>query len=211
MDNLLEYIVTLLFAAIYFFGNMFSKKSEDDTESPSRRETTPQEDPDALDRQRRIQDEIRRKIMERRGQETETRSQRAEAAPQATEVSQPEPVVARQETPVKSVRRNSDTATFSWDESDNAYGDQMASQLKLIEATKREAAKLQLKASQFSKVRDSKEGHSKSKRRSNLFSGSVRSSLRDPAAARAAFIYGEVLGQPVSMRKGSQVPGLIVN
>ena len=37
---------------------------------------------------------------------------------------------------------------------------------------------------------------------------SVRSNLKDPKVARSAFIYGEVLGPPVSLRKGSGVPGL---
>ena len=39
--------------------------------------------------------------------------------------------------------------------------------------------------------------------------GSARFTLRDPSAARTAFIYGEILGQPISQRKTQTIPGLI--
>jgi hypothetical protein len=68
MDNILEILIPLIFAGIYFFGNMFSGKSDGDS-TPSIPGGHQEEDPDVIERQRKIQEEIRRKIAERRGEE----------------------------------------------------------------------------------------------------------------------------------------------
>lgn len=222
MDNLLEFIVPLIFAAIYFFGNMLSGKSDaDDKPKPLRRRETP-EDAEAAERQRKIQEEIRRKIMERR-QAAETaepvrqmsaydeqqreRRRALEAAreQEATVKQATPPPVRRQVEPPPRVAKKSEGG-FSWDASDDIYESQMAQQLKRIEATKQKAEKLKKQAKQASSA--SKSQSKKEPRSSRTFSGPIRSQLKDPAAARAAFIYGEVLGQPVSERKQSSVPGL---
>lgn len=211
MDNILEILVPLIFAAIYFFGNMFGKSNEGEDASPGQPRRRAAEDDDAAERQRNIQEEIRRKIMERR-RATEG------GQPQAAPVSQ-EPRKATREvvhgsrevppplvTATQEAEAESTSATFSWDESDNAYEDSMQAQLKQIEETKRRAEKLKKQAV---KQRETFGETKKAKRKTGgYFTGSVRDSLRDPRAARAAFIYGEVLGQPISLRKGQFVPGL---
>lgn len=89
----------------------------------------------------------------------------------------------------------------------NTYADQMNRQLKKIEATKREAARLQSKSSQWGS--HAKKGTSNPRNSETMRAGqSVRSSLKNPGAARSAFIYGEVLGPPISLRKTTSVPGL---
>jgi hypothetical protein len=67
MDNILEILIPLIFAAIYFFGNMFSGKSDGDS-APSSGSGRQEKDPDVIERQRKIQEmrEIRRKIAQRR-------------------------------------------------------------------------------------------------------------------------------------------------
>ena len=205
MDNLLEIIGTLVFVGIYFFGNMISKKNDsEDRPAKPRRQLTPVEDPDTMERQRRVQDEIRRKIMERRGQTASQAEPMREEAPVARPITMPPPVMQRE------VEKSSDSGTFSWDESDDSYDSAMERQLKQIEATKREAAQLQSQTSKtnLGGIGSLGETSQRRKRRGAIFSGSVRSSLQDPAAARAAFIYGEVLGPPVSLRKSTGVPGL---
>lgn len=233
MDNILEILVPLIFAAIYFFGNMVTGKSKDDEDAPSqlpRRRNPDEIDPEIVERQRRIQEEIRRKIMERRqaGSESgvpaaglgelrrepaqEVRAKREESGQTRKETrervhenrSSPPPLVSGKPSgsepePLRPV--------FSWDESDDAYASSMEAQLKQIEATKRQAE--QLKREAVSK-RKSMEGSTGQKVGSGRrFTGTVRDSLRNPEAARAAFIYGEVLGQPVALRKGAgTVPGL---
>jgi len=231
MDNLLEYIVPLVFAAIYFFGNMMSKKEGDDASPAAPRRQQSPDEAEAAARQRKIQEEIRRKIMERR----QAAEREDGAAPVVPAPAQPErgrltdydrqlqkrgeaaaarratPEVVRQPTPPRipkeapaSKVEEVQSRGFSWDTSDNAYETQMQEQLRRIEATKRQAAQLKKQAAAAGVKTESK-------RRSGSgrsFSGPVREQLQDPAAARAAFIYGEVLGQPVSLRKQSSVPGL---
>ena len=211
MDNLLEFVVPLIFAAIYFFGNMLSKGGEDDAPKPSRPQRRPEADPAAEERQRRIQEEIRRKIMERRHAAEGAPSER-NVRRERTPPPQPEPApvaeVTKQPVEVTSVEQ-SETKDFSWDVSDNAYETEMQRRMQEIEATKQRAKQLQQQAAQASKRADTPSRSQRSGRQGHSrLSGSVRQSLRDPAAARAAFVYGEVLGQPVSLKKSSSVPGL---
>ena len=229
MDNLLEILVPLIFAAIYFFGHMFSGKSDDDApaERPARRGGR---DDEAAERQRKIQEEIRRKIMERRGesqeggrsrppQQAETAYDRAQAERRAAaeqhrraNEAQTEPTRQHMEreapTPQRR-RREPEEGAFSWDQPNDAYGSKMEDKLKQIEATKRRAAKLSKEAKASREKLKSTDSASSGRRgRSREARRPVRSTLTDPGAARVAFIYGEVLGTPVSQKKAATVPGL---
>ena len=175
MDNILEILIPLIFAAIYFFGNMFSGKSDGDS-APSSGSGRQEEDPDVIERQRKIQEEIRRKIAQRRSSE-------GSRAPIDTVSSSPAP---RQSQP--------ETASFEY---------QMQERLRQIEATEKRAKKLKQQA------RITRSNTTFAQNPSRRARGSARSNLRDPAAARIAFIYGEILGQPVSQRKTQTIPGLI--
>jgi hypothetical protein len=177
MDNILEILIPLIFAAIYFFGNMFSGKSDVDS-APSSGSGRQEEDPDVIERQRKIQEirEIRRKIAHRRSSEG-SRAHLGSAS------SSPAP---RQNKP--------ETAS---------YESQMQERLQRIEATEKMAKKLK---------QQSRINYSNTTFAQNppwIARGSARSILRDPSAARTAFIYGEILGQPVSQRKTQTIPGLI--
>ncbi len=234
MDNLFEVIVPIIFAAIYFFGNMLSKKSDDDG-LPSGRSSG--EDADAIERQRRIQEEIRRKIMERRraaedgapmgAPSSSAASSRREQADSARDRSFPErhrkgqpelshpsrhPVGHRrkmreQQKETLDRRHSSHPAPV-----DDAYGNQIQAKLEQIEATKIQAERLRKQAAQSaSSLRPAQstpgsQADMSGRRRPAL--GSVRATLRNPATARAAFIYGEVLGPAISQRKKQTVPGL---
>ena len=171
MDNILEILIPLIFAAIYFFGNMFSGKSDGDS-APSIPGGRQEEDPDVIERQRRIQDmrEIRRRIAERRGGED------SRSPLDAPSQSQPPPAT---------------------------YESQMQERLQRIEATERRAEKLK------QQVRITQTNSTFAQNPSRISRGSARATLRDPSAARAAFIYGEILGQPISQRKTQSIPGLI--
>lgn len=232
MDNILEILIPLAIAAVYFFGNMFSGKSEENEEKPPslsrQRGGQDEDDIDVHERQRRIQEDIRRKIMERRGGSGSEQPQAAPAgdewqerrsvaqAPRETSEAQKNTREAVHETrDDRATRRDSGQGygyeatppAFSWDESDNAYDSGMQAQLKRIEATKRQAEKLKKQAAQRQKT--SKDEEKPKRRTGGYFTGTVRESLQDPQAARVAFIYGEVLGTPIGLRKGSSsVPGL---
>jgi hypothetical protein len=233
MDNFLEILIPLIFAAVYFFGNMFSGKSKEEEDGPPTlpRSRGGEGDPEAAERQRRIQEEIRRKITERRrasggepktsspapaGHEFRQRRQEVEAPRQAREAAEArrERAEATREEPsaysMPTHEREAESAspTFTWDESDNAYDSTMQARLKRIEATKRKAEKLRRQAAERSDGSDGGSGR-RQQRTGGYFTGTVRESLQDPQAARVAFIYGEVLGRPVSLRKeASSVPGL---
>lgn len=179
MDNIFEYIIPIAFAAIYFFGNKLSEKTKEVFDQRP-------EDTEVDDRQRRIQEEIRRKIMERRNDAS--RASPSKSFPKAGDgvdvpKSKPEPVTSTSDT----------------------FASQLKARLEKVEATNRQAQELQKQGAIIASSNSRSVARS---RAGGLFSGNVRSSLRDPAAARAAFIYGEVLGTPVSQKKVSNVPGL---
>lgn len=233
MDNIFEILVPLVIAAVYFFGNMFSGKSEDDAAPPTlprqRGADEDSDEVDAIERQRRVQAEILRKIMERRrgsgntppsvapvGSDMRHRRGDADMA-RKTPAAQKQTRDAVHETrdrrsSEREARRDLSNETtpsaFSWDQSDNAYDSGMEAQLKRIEVTKREAEKLQKQAVSRRKTNLSEE-QPQQQTTGGYFSGTVRESLLDPQAARVAFIYGEVLGPPVALRKGpGTIPGL---
>ena len=175
MDNILEILIPLIFAGIYFFGNMFSGKSDGDS-APSNPSGRQEEDPDVIERQRKIQQEIRRRIAERRGGEDSRSSLDAPSSSPAASQTQPPPAT---------------------------YESQMQERLQRIEATERKAEKLK------QQVRITRSNTTFAQNPSRIFRGSARATLRDPSAARAAFIYGEILGQPISQRRNETIPGLI--
>jgi hypothetical protein len=175
MDNILEILIPLIFAAIYFFGNMFSGKSDGDS-APSIPGGRQEEDPDVIERQRKIQEEIRRKIAERRGEEGSLVPLDAPSSNPAP--SQTQPSLA-------------------------TYESQMQERLQRIEATERRAEKLK------QQVRITQTNSTLEQNLPRAVRGSARATLRDPSAARAAFIYGEILGQPISQRRNETILGLI--
>ena len=174
MDNILEILIPLIFAGIYFFGNMLSGKSDGDS-APNIPGGRQEEDPDVIERQRKIQEEIRRKIAQRRGGE-------GSRVPLDVPNSSPTP-------------RQSQPKTISFES-------QMQDRLKRIEATERRAEKLK------QQVRITQTNSTLAQNLSRISRGSARATLRDPSAARTAFIYGEILGQPISQRRNETIPGL---
>ena len=175
MDNILEILIPLIFAGIYFFGNMFSGKSDGDS-APSNPSGRQEEDPDVIERQRKIQEEIRRRIAERRGGGDSRSSLDAPSSSPAASQTQPPPAT---------------------------YESQMQERLRRIEATERKAEKLK------QQVRITRSNTTFAQNPSRIFRGSARSTLRYPSAARTAFIYGEILGQPISQRRNETIPGFI--
>lgn len=246
--DIFEILVPLIFAAIYFFGNMFSKKSGDE-DAPGEDPFQRTEEDGEAERQRRIQEDIRRKIMERRQAEQEGAGkslasepvrrdeskadrrlrERRVAAEQRRERSlaetripeyrpqEPEPLVRRVDAediivpqPVPTARQSRSRpseGSFSWNTSDDVYGNELQARLKKIEATKRQAEALKRQAEARRSPHTMQPAYAASKKGA-LFQGSVIENLRSPGAARVAFIYGEVLGPPVSQRRSQSIPGL---
>ena len=175
MDNILEILIPLIFAGIYFFGNMFSGKSDGDS-APSSPSGRLEEEPDIIERQRKIQEEIRRKIAHRRGVGDSLSPLDAPSSSSTPRQSQPETV---------------------------SFESQMQERLKRIEATKRRAEKLK------EQVDITQNSSTLEQNLPRLVRGSARATLRDSSAARTAFIYGEILGQPISQRRSETIPGFV--
>lgn len=221
MDNLLEILVPLIFAAIYFFGNMFSSKSEKEERPPSRAPSAPADD-DANERQRQIQEGIRRKIMARRqaatgeggapaqqvrGQALRERRKAVEARLEqrkATREQHKETREAKAAHFEPTPEAQAAPGGFSWDESDNAYEQNIEEQMRRIEETKRRAEALRSRNRPAGRgISESSLGSPEARQSApagGLLSGSVRQVLSNPVAARSAFIYGEVLGRPIGLR-----------
>ncbi|CAA6676440.1 MULTISPECIES: hypothetical protein [unclassified Lentimonas] len=209
MDNLeeiLKVVGGLVFGAIYLFGNQIFKSKDEDEQRPPTLPRQRGEDDEAAERQREIQEAIRRKIMERR-QAAGGATPPAPAQPVAQHREQHKQVAERQKethqrAPHVEVTPHEDETDgrFSWDESDNVYEQQMQARLQQIELTKRRAEALKRQASASNRSSETTSSR-KSTVSGGLRSGSVRSVLRNPDAARTAFIYGEVLGKPVGVRE----------
>ena len=222
MDNILEWLVPLIFAGVYFFGNMLSSKSEEADSPTGSSGDAVRGDGEAAERQRRVQDEIRRKIIERRQAATGEGTARPQSV-QGKALSERRKAVTtrleqrrtvreqRKETheaavplePSHDIETDEAVGEFSWDESDNVCEQNMQAQLSQIEATKRRAAALRHESHSSTAVGPKRSAYKETPQlsRGGLLSGSVRNVLSNPAAARAAFVYGEVLGKPISLRK----------
>lgn len=232
MENWLEILVPLIFAILYFLGNLMSGKS-DEKRSPSELHRQPGNDnADAAERQRRIQEEIRRKILERRraaegvsptgaAPESEALRERRRTVEalrsprrQIKERQKETLEIPHETPPFMSPTHEGETLApeggFSWDTSDNVYQQGIEARLRRIEETKHRAEALQHRAEMANrKVAGCSERRPSGLHR-GLFSAPVRESLKDPAAARMAFVYAEVLEPPVSLRQpGGNLKGLM--
>jgi hypothetical protein len=199
LEEILKVVGGLIVGAIYLFGNqIFKSKDEDTPEQPTQPRESASSDDEAA-RQRQIQETIRRKIMQRR-QATATATSSAEPA-SAHRERHKQVVEQHKETHQRAphVERTPEASEvddrFSWDTSDNVYDEQMEARLEQIQATKRRADVLRHQAGRSTtKVKQARSTGG------GFPAGSVRSVLRDPAVARTAFVYGEVLGKPVGLR-----------
>lgn len=204
MENLFEMIVPLVFAAIYFFGNLLSKKEED--APPPRPRRKPPTEAEAADeaRQREIQEAIRRKILERRGgPKAPPGMPRPAAHPARRREPAPEPVAPVPEVP-EPVAKAPSSGGFSWDDSANAYQLQMEEQERRIEATRRQAEAIRKQTSGLAPSAYSRK--TGSRRSGRHYSGPIRSRLNSPAEARDAIIYAEVLGPPPGLGGRTRIP-----
>lgn len=196
MENLLEIIFPLIVAAVYFFSNMFGKR-EDDGGQPGR-PVNRDLDSEEAERQRQIREEIRRKILER---QQKPKAPEAPAVPAGVDaVEQPRSVTPPPMPKVRTAEtgtRAEAEPTFRWEQpATDVYAVQMAQQLQQIEATKRAAERLKVANTvEVDPVAGKRSGGSRV-----CVDLPIKASLRDPAAARRAFIYSEVLGKPVGAR-----------
>lgn len=220
MENLLDMLIPIIIVVGWVLKGIFSGNGEDEGSSQPRPRSKSDEsypDTEYESRQRRIQEEIRRKIMERRqaaegGGEVPTPSQQQRPVVMSADHAEAkrrrvqERLKQRAEKHKEVAERvhetepeAADPTGFSWEESNHDYEHALEAQRARIEETKRQAARLQSQLSSQSKQASSSTG---ARRQRSSYRGPIRVKLRDPAAARDAIIYSEVLGKPVGMREG---------
>ncbi len=202
LDNIGEYIIPLIIAGIYFFSNLLSKKSknndEDNYEQPTW--TPPQEDeyePHTIQESTPELTAYDKRQLER-SQAAQAHREQREALrrdlPPLSPHTMAPPPLPEEAAPVVSSEPPID-----------AYASTIERQLKRIEETKRKAEQInqQVGTSGAKKAQRAKRPVS-----SPRFSGSIRSQLQDPAAARKAFILAEVFGPCASSGERSKIPGI---
>lgn len=221
MESLLEVLFPLIIAGVYFFGNILSKK-KDKNAAPS---PLNQEEPSPAERE--VQEQIRRKIEARRaGYESpeselltkteqnnshspedlvrEQLKERRDNSRARRQVAQPQDTAA----PAQSSKEQSREYAWRLSEAENNYAQEMENRRKKLEDTQRKAKALRKKSKQGaytikqSRLQDS----SRSLQTKGRYAGPIRSRLRTPSAAREAFIYSEVLGAPIALKKTSSLP-----
>lgn len=189
MDFLQDYIVPIIVVIIWIAGKFFGGKLEEDDGRPP---TRPQPAEQA-ERARQIQEEIRRKIEDRRRQAQSEQPQPASnppppLLPQTAHPSQPPPLVA--------------APAADYQEQLRQRRQQILEAQARAEAAKQEAAK------QIAKARGSA-GPAVTLSGPVPIGGSparfVRAALASPLSARNAFVFQEVVGPPVALRTSERI------
>lgn len=202
MDNLLEILLPLIFFAIYFGSQFFGKKGEEEDDGKPV--------PDEL---RKVREELRRKIEERRNASKGGGEPRGQAEP------------AAREREGGSVLRETHTRRSMVDEREEARTRQAAGEAEEFARAPAQASTIEqdLEA-QMEEVRRSREKVAAARKDSREKSAALasraksqrarspesyrqflREALKDPENLRRSFILHEVFGTPLGMRRDGQM------
>jgi hypothetical protein len=231
LEEWLVPVVVFVIWAINAAISVAKKKSgeENDGESPQR-PFTPLNHPanDDAERTRRIQEEIRRKIAERRGEHVPPAADAAPAYPREQQPPPLRPRVERMPSPLEAPRPMASPRevahrrpTYTPDagpvyreqpEPRNDYLAQLEAQRRQIEESERQAEAIRRQADAARQQTRDRQAHQRKALRQrhhaayvNSVAGSLRKDLRDPLAIRKAVLHYEILGTPVGMRRDGQL------
>jgi len=178
----LEILIPIIFVAIWILSAIFGR-SQDGEDAP-RRPRPEREENEVPEEVRRIQEEIRRKIEERQSGETGV-PKPATGRTQPSPPSRPRPATAYGgSNPVAQGVVN--------------YEAELAKRMKEVRATQDRVNQVR-KDQGFHAPRTMRQRSTSA--RSPLRGRILREILHDPQGARKAFLYLEILGQPVGMRE----------
>ncbi len=209
----LQLILVIAGAIAYWLNQRAREKAGEDADydgdgvpenRPARRELSPANrdgtDPDEEERARRIREEIRRKIAERRGQAAPA----PEAPPPLPRFDPFRPVFQEDAAPVPPPLRPSEpdavreVVAAQEDVSALERQRRLAEQLEQLEAQRREARR---QAARMQEERERGVSPAPAARAlGGLGTRGVAAELRDPLALRRAFVLREVLSAPVALR-----------
>ncbi|MGE9296864.1 MAG: hypothetical protein ACQKBV_11305 [Puniceicoccales bacterium] len=224
--DFIDIVVPIIVFIVWLVGQLggaLSKKNQDEAQEDQQRPFTPLNDPSNDDdaRTRRIQEEIRRKIAERRGQSPDQDQQPAppplrREAPAAPPPLRREPARGNYDTTwgeesaySTGETRRDESPSFAPSAPARDYAAELEEQRRRREETERAAQRARQRVGNQMQSMLGGEIGSRSRRRSSSHSGTalsrrVRNQLTDPRAAREAFVYMEILGTPVGQRHNGQ-------
>ena len=221
MESLLEVLLPLIIAGVYFFGNILSKNRDKSAAPlpPNQEEVSPAE--------REVQEQIRRKIEARRASYESSDSELLTKTEQDNSLN-PEDLVREQlrerrdfsrggrqvaqsrdtAAPAQSSKEQSKEYAWQLTEAENNYAQEMENRRKKLEDTQRKAQALRKKSKHgaYSMKQAISEHNGRSSQTRDRYAGPIRRHLKTPSAARVAFIYSEVLGAPIALKEGSSLP-----
>lgn len=211
LTDLLEYIVPVVVFILMGIGKLLERRSQRGEESEQSRETgnwNSWEEEDEAERTRQIQEEIRRKIAERRGEAVAQEApppvparpvvqQRQRQAPPPLLVESSPPLVA----PVSMEVPRNYVAELEAQEKALKEALQRAESIRAGAHQRLSAHKQRIQKHHGAYAERSEERHS-------LYQ-EVINSLQNPLSARKAFLLQEILGPPMALRRGraSYLPG----
>ncbi len=196
--NWIEYLLPIIFFVLYGISKIFGKGDNKEVDAPASPPV------DIGEQQRRIQEETRRRIAERR----------AEATPaQSTQTLKPEPPKIDRPAPPRSPLREPELDVPQVAQQkmpDPAVLDmqrQLAAQMERLREENKKSDSLRQSIRRVVK-KDDYAIATKSGNRSH-FRNEITSMLNDAQSAKKAFLYSEIFGVPMGQRKQSVFTPLI--
>ncbi len=197
--NWIEYLLPIIFFVLYGISKLFGKGEDDKSGAPA----TP---PDESERQRKIQDEIRRRIAERQQETVEdepsptlTPPMPTFDRPTATQRS-PFSIPIPPEPRVTPMREPEPPAAIDLQK-------QLTAQMERLREANRESERVQQPMTRKAQRDD----YSLRKKRGSksTFRREITSMLEDSKSARKAFLYSEIFGTPMGQRRQSTFAPLV--
>ncbi|QYY36486.1 hypothetical protein [Ruficoccus sp. ZRK36] len=224
--SLEEWLVPVVVFVIWAINAAISlakkKQGEGEEEEAPRRNYTPLDHPsnDDAERTRRIQEEIRRKIAERRGgtvpqQQEESEFQPAHQPPPIRRTAERTPSPLEAPRPMTSPREVAHRRQRMPEPTYTDYRDPTQELMAQLEARQREAKEAEQRAEAIrrqsrEKISQSQRAKPILKKRSTGHSfssmrSSIKQELKDPESVRRAVLHYEILGTPVGLRRDDQL------
>lgn len=215
-------VIVLTITALSFLRGMFrAGKTDEPQQRQPRSRMTGEQDPEAAERTRKIQEEIRRKIAERQGDRAARMEEAREAAQARAETARAEPppllppsrvppvdpfggsmrkILRKIEEAAEQRRESVEEALEPMESAALRRQRELEEQLRAVEAQRAEARR---RAQEVS-AREIGAGEAMknvwARAGVSVAGVSVRDELRDPRALRRAFVLREVLGPPVGLK-----------
>ncbi len=232
MESLLELLLPAIVLILFVLGKLFGSRDEEEDVPPPGRQVRPGPPVETDDRTRQIQEEIRRKIAERRAAQEGGAPPPVPQQPVARQMPPPVPAAPLQEeTPRRGLSRYEDVADNRWDQQQAPEMEApvqpefatppspvAAFQAQLEQQRQRaEEARQRLEQARLERTQQEREGRFRKTARSwgrtpaetgETVAQSVQRMLQNPNATQQAFLLYEILGTPVGLRSpdGGQRP-----